>query len=243
MNTSKLNKVAILTSMICFSGVTLANGLPANSSFSGSGQDKLIVKGALKKTNSCDVNINKGGIFDMGVMEIKDKLSPAGGVFASKKFRATIKCDYPSAVVLSWASSRPATVTYEKNFSKTFSPAGNKVYNTQVVLEQGNNVSSPTQLGLLNIGTKQGYASAAAVASSVSTLDSHTGSNETYLSSNPAFRKMIAFREGVNFSMNKTYSLPFKVQLKSRPYGEWINDMPSGKLKLNEQITIKSYII
>lgn len=179
----------------------------------------------------------------MGVMEIKDNLDPLGGVFATKRFKATLKCEYPSAVVLSWSSSRPASVANNNNFSKTFSPAGNKVYNTRIILEQGKTVSSPTQTGLLNVGSKEGAASASLLSGIVSTLDSHTGTADTYLSSNPAFRKIIAFRDGLNFSMHKTYSLPFKIQLNSRPYSEWINDMPSGKLKLNEQITIKSYII
>ena len=243
MKTSKLNKTVIAMALVMFAGGTLANGLPTGGVFTASGNDKLTIKGNLKKTNSCAVNINKGGVFDVGTIEIKDKLDEAGGVFASKNFRAIVKCDYPSAVVLSMDSSRSIPVTYERNFSKTFSPAGNKVYNTRVILDQGSTVTSPTQVASLNVGTMSGSGSASVLSTSVASLDSHSGAAKTYLSSNSSFKKYLAFREGANFSMHKRYNLPFQVQLKSRPFSEWINDMPSGKLSLNEQITIKSYII
>lgn len=244
MNASKLTKVALATAVVMFSGATMALPYGGVANFKTSGQDKLVIKGKLKKTNSCDVNINKGGLFDIGTIEIKDKLSAAGGVFAEKNFVARVKCDYPSAVVLGWSSSRTgvgANVTNPKNFSKTMSPLGNKVYDTRVVLE--NTVTSPTESNL-RVSSLAGAGSGTVLANSVGvSASSFSGAGTLYLSTNSAHRKYIAFTKNNAFAMNNIYRLPFKVQLRSRPWAEWINDMPSGKLNLNEQITVKSYII
>lgn len=241
MKTSQLSKVALATAAVIFSGATLANGLPQGGAFSGSGQDKLVIKGKLKKTNSCDVSLNKGGLFDVGTIEIKDKLDENGGVFASKKFKVRIKCDYPSAVVLDWDSSKVGTPTYFKNFSRTLSANYNLVYNTRIAIEGGDTVSAigaPT----LNVALSGGSATPAAVSSGVSALSAHSGAR-TYLNKNNQYNKLVAFREGTEFSMYKKYVLPITIELHSQPFSNWINDMPSGKLNLNEQITIKSYII
>lgn len=243
MHHYNLNKLVLALSLTMFTGASLANGLPVNGVFKGSGQAKLSIKGKLKKTNSCVVNLDQGGVFDIGTIEIKDNLDVGGGVFAEKDFTANVKCEYPSAVILSWGSSRTELVSNPKNFSKTRSPAGNLVYNTRVILKKGGTVTSPTASGSLNVGTMSGAATASTLVSSVSALDSHTGSSNTHLSSNPAHKKMITFRDGLNFSMHEEYSLPFSIKLRSQPFSKWINDMPSGKLNLNEQITIKSYII
>lgn len=243
MHNNKLNKFVLAMALTMFAGSSLANGLPVNGVFKGSGQSKLSIKGKLKKTNSCVVSLDQGGLFDIGTIEIKDNLDANGGVFAEKDFVANVKCEYPSAVVLSWGSSRTDLVSNPKNFSKTSSPAGNLVYNTRIILKKGSTVTSPTQTSALNVGTMTGAAAATALVSSVAALDSHTGGSNTHLSSNPAHKKMVTFRDGLDFSMHEEYSLPFSVKLKSKPFSGWINDMPSGKLNLNEQITIKSYII
>lgn len=245
MKSLKLSKVALATAIVIFSGSALA--VPGGSvlAFKGSGQDKLVIKGKLKKTNSCDVHLNKGGLFDIGTLEIKDKLDEAGGVFAEKNFVARVKCDYPSAVILGWTSSRSgagANVTNPKNFSKTFSPMNNKVYNTRVMIKD--TVTSPTQNNL-KVTTALGAGAYSALASTVGGVgaSNFNGSGKIYLSTNSLHRKYVAFTKSNTFATNEVYRLPFTIQLKSRPYSEWIDDMASGKLKLNEQITIKSYII
>ncbi len=244
MKSLNLSKVAIATAIVIFSGSALAVPGGNLGAFKGSGQDKLVIKGKLKKTNSCDVHINKGGLFDIGTLEIKDNLSENGGVFAEKNFVARVKCDYPSAVVLGWSSSRTgagANVTNAKNFSKTFSPMNNKVYNTRVVLK--NTVTSPTQNNL-KVSTLLGAGGHTVLASAVGGGASNfNGTGKIHLSTNSAHRKYVAFTKSGSFATNKRYFLPFTIQLKSRPYDEWIDDMASGKLKINEQITIKSYII
>lgn len=244
MGTSTFSKIALATTMALFTTSTMA--LPLGANFSGSGSDKLKIKGNLKKTNSCDVNLNKNGVFDIGTIEIKDKLKAAGGVFASKKFTATVKCEYPSAVILSFSSNRGADYPSSVNaFSRTRvnGATGSIVYKTRLKIEKSDTVTSPTDVSVsgLNIAYQAGL-SPLGMQSAVGSLVQH-GATNTFLNSNPAGKNAIAFREGLNFSMHKKYRVPFRVELKSAPFANWLNDMPSGKLSVKEQITIKSYII
>lgn len=203
-----------------------------------------MIKGKLKKTNSCDVNVNKNGIFDVGVIEVNERLKESGGVFASKNFKAIVKCEYPSAVILSLSSSRGTDYpTNRKHFSRTkIDPTGPIVYKTNFVLETGTRLTSPTANGLLNVGTKNGLNYLGAK-NAVASLNGHSGNTRTYISSNPSYKNILIFRKNNRFSMEKKYVLPFKIELESAPMRNWINKMKSGHLNLKENITIKSYII
>jgi hypothetical protein len=244
MGASKFSKIALATTLALFT--TGAMAVPLGATFSGSGSDKLTIKGKLKKTNSCDVKLNKNGVFDIGTIEIKDKLKAAGGVFASKKFTATVKCEYPSAVILSFSSNRGADYPLAVNaFSRTRvnGATGPIVYKTRLKLEKNDTVTSPTDVSPsgLNIAYQAGL-TPLAMQSSVGSLVQH-GATNTFLNSNPSGKNAITFRDGVNFSMHKKYKVPFRVELNSAPFANWLNSMPSGKLNVKEQITIKSYII
>lgn len=246
MNTLKLTKIATATMALCFA--TSAMALPSGGLFTASGGDNLKIKGNLKKTNSCDVSINKNGLFDVGTIEIKNKLDPSGGTFAQKNFKATIKCDYPSAVITKLSSSRTVLPTNPKNFSKTYTVGGNVAYRTRVKLDGGISVTSLSGLStsgvkLANKKSNTGVLSLATVPSFAGIFNTVNSGGAKYMSSNPIHRNAFTFAQNGGFAMHKKYQVPFTVELVSAPLFKWINDIPSGKLKLNETITFKSYII